>query len=115
MNGAGRIPMLPRKCLCSMGDTPRPAPPLPPLTPLHARRLAFRSHTRPANNQEGEQKMTKQTMKWNGLTLEISAEPNRVLSRLNGEEITSLKVTSPATAKPLINDAFAASLIAQAG
>jgi hypothetical protein len=52
---------------------------------------------------------------WNGLTLEISAEPNRLLSRLNGEEITSLKVTSPATAKPLINDAFAASLIAQAG
>ena len=27
----------------------------------------------------------------------------------------TLKVTSPATAKPLINDAFAASLIAQAG
>lgn len=59
--------------------------------------------------------MTKQTTKWNGLTLEISAEPNRVLSRLAGEEVTSLKVTSPATAKPLINDAFAASLIQSAG
>ena len=34
MNGAGRIPTLPRKCLCSMGDTPRPVPPLPPFTPL---------------------------------------------------------------------------------
>ena len=59
--------------------------------------------------------MTKQTMKWNGLTLEISAEPNRFLSRIQGEEVTSLKVTSRAIAKPLINDAFAASLIAQAG
>ncbi len=57
----------------------------------------------------------KTQMKWNGLTIEISAEPNRLLSRLQGEEVTSLKVTSTATAKPLINDAFAASLIAQAG
>ena len=59
--------------------------------------------------------MIKQTMKWNGFTLEISAEPNRILSRLAGEEVTSLKVTSPATAKPLINDVFAASLIQSAG
>ena len=57
----------------------------------------------------------KTQMKWNGLTIEISAEPNKFLSRIEGEEVTSLKVTSPATAKPLINDAFAASLIAQAG
>ena len=53
--------------------------------------------------------------KWNGLSIEISAEPNRLLSRIQGEEVTSLKVTSATTAKPLINDAFAASLIAQAG
>jgi len=59
--------------------------------------------------------MTKQTMKWNGLTLEISAEPNRFLSRIQGEEVTSLKVTSRAIATPLMNEAFAASLIAQAG
>jgi hypothetical protein len=52
---------------------------------------------------------------WNGLSIEISAEPNPFLSRIEGEEITSLKVTSPSAAKPLINDAFAASLIAQAG
>ncbi len=57
----------------------------------------------------------KTQMKWNGLPIEISAEPNKFLSRIEGEEFTSLKVTSPATAKPLINDAFAASLIAQAG
>jgi hypothetical protein len=59
--------------------------------------------------------MTKKTMMWNGYALEISMEPNLFLSRLEGEEVTSLKVTSSAAAKPLINDAFAASLIAQAG
>jgi hypothetical protein len=59
--------------------------------------------------------MTKQTMKWNELTLEISAEPNRFLSRIEGEEVTSLTVTSAASAKPLINDTFAASLIRTAG
>ena len=59
--------------------------------------------------------MTKQTMKWNGLTLEISAEPNRFLSRIQGEEVISLKVTSRAIATPIMNEAFAASLIAQAG
>ncbi len=52
---------------------------------------------------------------WNGLTIEISTEPNTFLSRIEGEEMTSLKVTSPSTAKPLINDAFAASLIQSAG
>ena len=52
---------------------------------------------------------------WNGLNIEISTATNPFLSRIEGEEITSLKVTSTATAKPLINDAFAASLIAQAG
>jgi len=56
-----------------------------------------------------------ETMAWNGLTLEISLEPNAVLSRLAGEEYASLKVTSPAIAKPLINDAFADSLIQSAG
>lgn len=57
----------------------------------------------------------KTKMKWNGLTIEISAEQNKFLSRIQGEEITSLKVTSPAIATPLMNEAFAASLIAQAG
>ena len=57
----------------------------------------------------------KTKMKWNGLTIEINAERNAFLSRIQGEEVTSLKVTSPATAKPLINDAFAASLIQSAG
>lgn len=59
--------------------------------------------------------MKKQTMNWNGHTLVINAESNRLLSRLAGEEVISLKVTSPLTAKPLINDAFAASLIQSAG
>lgn len=52
---------------------------------------------------------------WNGLSIEISADSNPFLSRIEGEEIISLKVISPSAAKPLINDAFAASLIAQAG
>ncbi|MDI1229159.1 MAG: hypothetical protein PSY14_15880 [bacterium] len=52
---------------------------------------------------------------WNGLSIEISAEPNRLLSRIQGEEVTSLKVTSRAIAMPLMNEAFAASLIVQAG
>ena len=56
-----------------------------------------------------------ETMAWNRLTLEISLESNAVLSRIAGEEYASLKVTSPANAKPLINDAFAASLIQSAG
>ena len=55
------------------------------------------------------------TMNWNGLTLEISAEPDRFLSRIQGEEVISLKVTSRAIATPIMNEAFAASLIAQAG
>ena len=57
--------------------------------------------------------MKTQTMNWNGLTLQISAEPNKFLSRIEGEEITSLKVTTPA--KILINDTYAASIISQAG
>jgi hypothetical protein len=52
---------------------------------------------------------------WNGLTIEISAEPNRFLSRIQGEEIISLKVTSRAISMPIMNEAFAASLIEQAG
>lgn len=62
--------------------------------------------------------MTKktETMAWNGLTLEISMEPNAVLSRITGEEYASLKATNPANAgQPLINDAFALSLIRSAG
>jgi len=57
----------------------------------------------------------KTKMKWNGLTIEINAERNAFLSRIQGEEVTSLKVTSPAIATPLMNEAFAASLIEQAG
>ena len=57
----------------------------------------------------------KTKMKWNGLTIEINTERNAFLSRIQGEEVTSLKVTSPAIATPLMNEAFAASLIEQAG
>ena len=57
----------------------------------------------------------KTKMKWNGLTIEINAERNAFLSRIQGEEVTSLKVTSPAIATPLMDEAFAASLIEQAG
>ena len=57
-----------------------------------------------------------ETLAWNGLTLEISTEPNRVLSRLTGEEYVSLKATDPAnTSTPIFNDAFAVSLIQSAG
>ncbi|MDE1152215.1 MAG: hypothetical protein PW788_06710 [Micavibrio sp.] len=55
------------------------------------------------------------SINWNGQTLVITANPNAFLSRIEGEEITVLKVTSHATAKPLIDNTFAASLIAQAG
>jgi len=56
-----------------------------------------------------------QTINWNGLMLEIHTEANTVLTRMEGEEYTSLKVTSPKDKQPLIHDAFAASLIRQAG
>ena len=57
----------------------------------------------------------KQTFDWNGQTLEIHTEANTVLTRMEGEEYTSLKVTSPEDKQPLIHDAFATSLIRQAG
>lgn len=62
--------------------------------------------------------MTKETetMEWNGLMLEISMEPNAVLSRITGEEYASLKVTAAAnTRKPIFNDAWPVSLIRSAG
>lgn len=56
-----------------------------------------------------------QTINWNGLMLEISAEPNQTFSRIAGEEYTRLKVTTAQSALPLIHDIFSASLIRQAG
>ena len=56
-----------------------------------------------------------QTINWNGLMLEIHTKANTILTRMEGEEYTSLKVTSPEDKQPLIHDAFAASLIRQAG
>ena len=56
-----------------------------------------------------------QTINWNGLMLEIHTEANSVLTRMEGEEYTSLKVTSHEDKQPLIYDAFATSLIRQAG
>ena len=56
-----------------------------------------------------------QTMAWNGLTLEISLEPNAVLSRMTGEAYASLKVTNTANSRNLINDALPLSLIRSAG
>lgn len=56
-----------------------------------------------------------QTINWNGLMLEIHTKANSVLTRMEGEEYTSLKVTSPEDKQPLIHDAFATSLIRQAG
>jgi hypothetical protein len=64
---------------------------------------------------KGRAEMTNQTINWNGQTLEISTEPNRLLSRLAGEEVTSLKVTSHTTVKPLIHDTFTTALIESAG
>ncbi len=61
--------------------------------------------------------MTKETetMAWNGMTLEISVEPNDVLSRITGEAYASLKVTNPANNRDLINDALPLSIIRAAG
>ena len=56
-----------------------------------------------------------QTINWNGLMLEIHTEANTILTRMEGEEYTSLKVTSSKDKQPLIHDAFATSLIRQAG
>ena len=55
------------------------------------------------------------SINWNGQTLVISAKPDNFLSRMEGEEITVLQVTSHNKPQPIINDTFAASLIAQAG
>jgi hypothetical protein len=61
--------------------------------------------------------MTKQTetMEWNGLTLEISLEPNDVLTRITGEAYASLKVTNPANNRDLFNDALPFDVIRSAG
>jgi len=60
-------------------------------------------------------KTENETMAWNGLMLEISLEPNPVLSRITGEDYASLKVTNAATSRSLINDALPLSLIRSAG
>ena len=61
--------------------------------------------------------MTKQTetMAWNGMTLEISLEPNPVLSRITGEAYASLKVTNAANSRNLINNSLPLSVIRSAG
>ena len=56
-----------------------------------------------------------ETMAWNGLTLEISLEPNPVLSRITGEAYASLKVTNAANSRNLINDALPLAVIRSAG
>lgn len=61
--------------------------------------------------------MTKQTetMEWNGLTLEISLEPNDVLTRITGEAYASLKVTNPANNRSLFNDVLPFEVLRSAG
>ena len=56
-----------------------------------------------------------ETMEWNGLTLEISLEPNDVLSRITGEAYASLKVTNPVNKRDLFNDALPMDVIRSAG
>ncbi len=56
-----------------------------------------------------------ETMAWNGLTLEISLEPNTVLSRITGEAYASLKVTNTENSRSLINDALPLAVIRSAG
>ena len=56
-----------------------------------------------------------ETMAWNGLTLEISLEPNPFLSRITGEAYASLKVTNTANSRDLMNDSLPLSVIRSAG
>jgi hypothetical protein len=60
-------------------------------------------------------KTENETMAWNGMTLEISLEPNDFLSRITGEAYASLKVTNADNSRSLINDAFPLALIRSAG
>ena len=56
-----------------------------------------------------------ETMEWNGQTLEISLEPNDVLTLITGEAYASLKVTNPANKRDLFNDALPMDVIRSAG
>ena len=60
-------------------------------------------------------KTENETMAWNGLTLEISLEPNAVLSRIAGEAYASLKVTNAESRRDLMNDTLPLSVIRSAG
>ncbi len=60
-------------------------------------------------------KTENETMAWNGLTLQISLEPNAVLTRITGEAYASLKVTNAANSRDLINDSLPLSVIRSAG
>ena len=56
-----------------------------------------------------------ETMEWNGQTLEISLEPNDVLTRITGEVYANLKVKSLTDNRSLMNDAMPIDLILSAG
>ena len=56
-----------------------------------------------------------ETMEWNGQTLEISLEPNDLLTRITGEVYATLKVTDPINNRSLMNDAMPIDLILSAG
>jgi len=125
MNGAGRIPMLPRPAsfagirggLCSMGDTPQPTPPLPPHTPLAlaAWRSGFMRNLQTTKKEKSIMKKLIEMMEWNGQTLKISLEPNDVLSRITGEVYANLKVIDLTNNCSVMNDAMPIDLILSAG
>ena len=56
-----------------------------------------------------------ETMEWNGQTLEISLEPNDVLTLIMGEAYASLKVTNQANKRDPFNDALPMDVIRSAG
>lgn len=56
-----------------------------------------------------------ETMEWNGQILEISLEPNDLLTRMTGEVYTNLKVTNLTENSSLMNDAMPIDLILSAG
>lgn len=56
-----------------------------------------------------------ETMEWNGQTLEISLEPNELLTRMTGEVYANLKVTNLTENRSLMNDAMPIDLILSAG
>jgi len=92
MNRAGRIPMFPH-CVCATPEIPSACAARCPQGrsdialshPIRARRLAFGFYAKPAEQKPRKERVLNteyQTINWNGLTLEITLQQDRVASRI---------------------------------